>query len=270
MRLSVRDFRCLLVWLALLFGSFHATGQASMFFGSLDAFFYECHVKSLDEFIQRFNGHELYPLIENDSSNIIQTTRASLFDYDLIKDLSVADSVPSLYEQFIVSLGNDTTMISIESPENWIEVLCEFNWKAASVTLPLMMQLEEDADHNWRWAIIGVRGVEEQGLLGDGNVVQISPVEHELNFMGLSDIFSNNTSRISSTRKSGIVLDTLSYFYGLLASGKLKYIGCNGVEFHCNQVPGYSFTVKEINRLKSTNSGWLINSLSKTSETNEE
>lgn len=245
------------------------SGQILIGSHELDDMFYDAHVKSLDEFIQRFNGRELSPLVKNNDANRIRTNRLLLFDSELTKDIKLNDSIPSLYEEFVHKVSVDSIIISIENPNNWIEAICEFKWKDSIKTLTLKMQLEEDVNHCWRWAIFDIDGLKDSGLLEDEGILQISPVEHEINFIGLESIFLHNYSQIETTRKTDLNIDRLSFFYGLIHSGELRYVGCKRVEFHCGQVPGYSFIVKEIIRMQSTNSGWLITSLQKNQYSNE-
>lgn len=225
---------------------------------------YDSHVKSLDEFIQRFNGREINQLASQNQINKVRATRFSLFDYELLKDIDRNDSIPSIYEKFIFDIEADSISIAIEDSLNWVEAKCDFSWKNAPKSLSLKLQLEEDGNHCWRWCIIGVNGLKDCSLLDEEGTLQISPVDHELNFIGLESLFLHDSMKFAKTRKDGIPIDELSYFYGLVYSGLLKYNRCDSVEFHCNQIPGYSFIVKEINRLKSSNSGWLIVSLKKT------
>ena len=219
---------------------------------------YDCHVKSLDEFIQRINGREIYPLANVSDSNIVRTTRFSLFDMGDNPYKSMPDSIRSIYEQFVDVLESDSVEVSIEDNNNWVEAECEFTWHGVTKQLNLQLQLEADSAKCWRWAIIGITGLGESGLLKEKGIIQISPVDHELNFMGLKGIFDNVGLNAPMTRKSNLNIDKLSFFYGLLCSGMLKYIKCNSVSFHCKQIPGFYFVVRDINRLKSSNSGWLI------------
>jgi len=222
---------------------------------------YASHVKSIDEFIQRFNGHEINQLASQDQSNKVRATRFSLFDIELLKGLDRNDTILSIYEEFVFDVEADSIIIAIEDSHNWVEAKCDFSWKNDSKSLSLKLQLEEDENDCWRWCIIGVNGLRDCGLLDDEGILQISPVDHELNFIGLGSLFQHDSMKFVKTRKAGASIDELSYFYGLVYSGLLKYNQCDTVEFHCEQIPGYSFVVKEINRLKSSNSGWLITSL---------
>lgn len=231
---------------------------------SLDNKLYMAHVKSLDEFIQRLNGKELHPLLIDSVSNKIRITRYALFDEEIQKNINWMDTISSVYKDFVYSIETDSTEISLDNSANWVEAKCRFIWKDAEKILTLKMQLEKDTLHYWRWTLFDVDGLDENGLLDDRDVLRISPVEHEINFMELRNLFFYDYTRMAGTRKTGVSIDRLSYFYGLVYSGLLKYDICQSVEFHCRQVPGYYFVTKEINRLNSKYSGWLIVSLTKT------
>lgn len=253
-----------ILYFILLFHTSISYAQGLISSHNIDDMLYQSHVKSLDEFIQRLNGKELHPLIIDNDSVKVRITRYTLFDRDLLKTINRTDSLPSIYEEFVDFLEMDTPEVSVENSNNWIEAKCRFMWKEAEKNLTLKMQLEEDSLKCWRWTLFDIDGLNQSGLLEDRDILRISPVEHEINFMELESLFQYDYTRMVGTRTTGAAIDRLSYFFGLIYSGVLKYDICRSVEFHCRQVPGYYFVVKELDRLESTNSGWLIVSLIKT------
>ena len=222
---------------------------------------YKSHVKSLDEFIQRINGKELHPFLQNEDSLNVRKTRLALFDMDLLRNFENVDSISSIFEDFVECLERDSIAISLEDKKNWIEAKCRFKWDNSDKDLTLKMQLDKDSLGYWRWSIVDIVGLEDCDLLNDKEILRISPVEHEMNYIELESLFKNEYTRIANTRMTGVLIDRLSYFYGLVFSGRLKFDICKNVEFHCQQVPDYYFVVKELDRLDSVNSGWLIISL---------
>lgn len=250
-----------IIFIIIIFQFLPLAGQVILFSHDLDDKLYMAHVKSVDEFIQRLNAKELYPLLVDEDTNKVQTTRFTLFDISLLKDAEPEDSTFSLCKEFVEYLSSNPTEISLENPKNWIEAQCSFTWKDREKTLTLKLQLEEDSLHYWHWSIFDIDGLEQNGLLDIDDILRISPVEHEINFIGLQSIFQYDYTRLSGTRKQDLDIDRLSYFLGLVYSGQLKYNICKSVEFHCNQVPGYYFIAKEIKRPVSANSGWLITTL---------
>lgn len=225
---------------------------------------YMAHIKSLDEFIQRMNGNEVHPLVEGDDSMKVRITRYTLFDRDLLNSANCSDSILSICEKFIDFLESDTINVSVENLNNWVEAKCRFIWENTEKELTLKMQLEVDSLRCWRWALVDIDGLHQSGLLDDTDILRISPVEHEINYMELESLFQYDYKKMVGTRKEGMTINQLSYFFGLIYSGLLKYDMCKSVEFHCRQVPGYYFVVKEMDRLASMNSGWLIVSLIET------
>jgi len=230
---------------------------------AFDGQLYKSHVKSLDEFIQRINGKELHPYLQDNDSLNVRKTRLALFDIDLLRNIEKADSIPSIYEEFVDCLERDSIAISLEDNKNWIEAKCLFKWDNLEKNLTLKMQLDKDSLGYWRWSIVDIGGLEECDLLNDKEILRISPVEHEMNYMELESLFKYEYTRMANTRLTGVPIDRLSYFYGLVFSGRLKYDICEKVEFHCQQVPNYYFVVSELDRLDTANSGWLITSLNK-------
>lgn len=252
-----------LICLFCLFGSSPLLAQTYISSMANDEQLYKSHVKSLDEFIQRINGKELHPYIQDEDSLKVRKTRLSLFDMDLLRNIEKVDSMPPIYEDFVDCLERDSIAISLEDKKNWIEAKCRFKWDNSDKNLTLKMQLDKDSLGYWRWSIVDIVGLEDCELLNDKEILRISPVEHEMNYIELESLFKYEYTRIANTRMTGVSVDRLSYFYGLVFSGRLKYDLCESVEFHCQQIPGYYFVVKELNRLESANSGWLIISLNK-------
>lgn len=251
------------ILLLCLLGSDLLFAQPNISSMALDEQLYKSHVKSLDEFIQRINGKELHPYLQDNDSLNVRITRLALFDRDLLRNIEMVDSLPSIYEEFVDCLERESIAISLGDEKNWIEAKCRFRWDDAEKNITLKMHFDKDSLGYCRWSIADIIGLEECELLNDKDVLRISPVEHEMNYMELESLFKYEYSGMANTRKTGVSVDRLSYFYGLVFSERLKYEICKNVEFHCQQVPDYYFVVREVERLDSANSGWLIISLNK-------
>lgn len=236
-----------------------------------DEIIFKAQVKSLDEFIQRINGKETNLIFDNLSDSLkIRNTRFALIDFELIKNIQPNDSLPSIYEEFVNLIQNDSTIdFKLYDPRNYIEIICQFSMDKKLLDLNLKLRLEEDDKHNWRWGIFDVDGLGRNGLIDTCDILPISPVDHEFRFIGMGGVFNNQQKRIAATKSSEKRFDNLSFFYGLIYSGMLKYEKCADVAFICNQVPGFSFVVKDINRGKNPLSGWMIIDLTKLSDINK-
>lgn len=225
----------------------------------------ESHVRSLEEFIERFNGEEIYPLVLDADTNKIRTTRLSLFNRDLLTIESTRDSMLSAGAAFIDSVEASGVKISMADPGCWVEAHCDFIYDDRKIKLTLKMTMEEFQPEYWRWAISDVVDVDD-GLRGkDPRPLPIAPTEHEFDFSHLDDYFSTLRKSISRTASARRQIDLLSYFFGIASAGGIKYEQCHRVVFHCAQIPGWTFTAEQIHRIEESNSGWLINTFDKVS-----
>lgn len=216
------------------------------------------HVHSLEEFISRINGENVYPLASENDSNKVQTTRFSLFDIDLIKQAEDKEMVLAHEKEFVDALEASGVKISMASPQSWIT--CNFitEYEGRECHLQLDMTMEEFKPGYWRWAISDVHGLETAGLLGKTTVLPIDPIDHELEFMTMEHFVETFHDEIVNSKSSRKEIDNLSFFLGLATSGKLKFKYCPRIVFHSLQVPEWEMHVERINRIESSNSGWLI------------
>lgn len=227
------------------------------------------HVHTLEEFISRINGENVYPLAPENDSNKVQTTRFSLFDIDLIKQAEDKEMVLTHEKEFVDALEASGVKISMASPQSWIA--CDFvtEYEGRECHLQLDLTMEEFKPGYWRWAISDVHGLETAGLLGRTTVLPIDPIDHELGFMTMEhfvEIFHDEIVHSKSSRKE---IDNLSFFLGLATSGKLKFKYCPRIVFHSLQIPGWEICAERINRIESSNSGWLITAVNKTTNKNQ-
>lgn len=227
------------------------------------------HVHSLEEFISRINGDEIYPLAAGNDTNKLQTTRFSLFNINLINKAEDKGMMLAHEKEFVDALRDSDVKISMASPQSWI--VCDFvtEYDGKERDLQIEMTMEEFKSDLWRWAISDVKGLESSGLLGSASVLPIDPIDHELGFMGMDHFVDTFHSEISQAKSSRREIDPLSFFLGLTTSGKLKIKYCQRVVFHTLQVPGWEMCAERVSRIDSSNSGWLITSISKISETNQ-
>lgn len=219
-------------------------------------------IKSVDEFVQRFNGKELHPDIETDSTDNNESNLWSLFDYDILRSDGAEKTDFEMIKGFISTVLSDGIQMRLNSEK--VVAVAELSATVLGFSVDLSMSLQQqmiDTQHI-RWAIVGVEGLFSSGIfnLDEHNV--ISPIQHEINFMALEDIFSLNSQDIFGYRGNQNKLDELSVFLTLARVGMVKIKDIAKVVIHCNEVPGYSFRIEECVR-RGNNSGWLITGLEK-------
>lgn len=245
-----------------IMASLIADGQTSL----LDAQF-NATVKSVDEFMARFNGIESKPGVANEGESRRNNILA-LFDYTIESRTSSLENFKNTLTEFVSTIDERNVQLQLVDVNAWSEVKTKFIYGKKSLKITLVMHLEHINNDEKRWVIAGVRGLEQAGLYDKGLSV-ISPVEHELHFMGLSDLFLQNKSLIASCRSSQRDIDELSMFLGLTMCGSLKFSEVSDVEFHFTNVPGFIFTIREIMR-EGSNCGWLITDLKRANDKEKE
>lgn len=222
-------------------------------------------VKSMDEFMARFNGEEVNPELHTDSvrrDNII-----ALFDYNMSHNGMSDESFKNLIREFTISAINSDTKLSITSAGVYAEAKCLIKYAGKKHHVTLMMVREETSKGGQRWAINSVSGLEDLGLYNEKRVT-ISPVDHEIHFMSLQDFFQENRTIVPSMRSKEKGIDEMSMFFGLCLANAIEFEYVDELKFHISDVPGFVFIVEEIGR-EGTNSGWLITSLYKTDSEQE-
>ena len=216
-------------------------------------------VKSLNEFMHRFNADEVPPFITDDGSgNLRRKCIVSLFDLEQVPngESALADRITDFTA---TAIGNDIRL-DITSPGLYAEARCRFSYKKKDIMLNLILVYENFKEDYWCWRIAGANGLEATGLDTTRNGY-ISPVDHAMSFTELEKAFPNT----SHFRSADSHMDQLSWLSALAQSGVLKFEGCEAVVYHFTQVPGYLFTVSMHPR-KNINTGWLIHDLAETTD----
>lgn len=228
-------------------------------------------VEMLDIFFERFN-------LEKDiEGNSLQGVRdpglhrsylLSLFDQDyLIDTLDVQrqDEVQTLVMSFLDAVTASRKPVTLAySDSTWCaQVLCRctYNKKECDVTLFLKPELVRPGEFKW---VIFDADAEFLHLTPDTLFVRgISPVEHEMKFLGLREITDshNNKSVVAYADKSYRV-NPLTVFFTMIYDSKLTFNHVLNVQYHFFTVPGYHFTVQFRER-PGYNAGWLITDLQK-------
>ena len=230
-----------------------AMGQNRIADMTLDKEF-AAQVKSIDEFIARFNGNESHPEISSDSlrrDNII-----SLFDFQMShKGLDDATFKAQILDFTQTALSWEDRL-SISSENTYAEAICAIKYAGRQNHITLLMTRDKTSDGNLKWAICGVKGIASLGIYNDKRLT-ISPIEHETHFMSLQDIFQANHQYVPSMRANDKEIDEMSFFFGLCVSKAIEFIHVDELKFHFIGMPNYAFVVEEIGRT-GNNSGWLI------------
>lgn len=216
---------------------------------------FAAQVKSLDEFMARFNGEESKPGIEADTVGRYHNLLA-LFDFQMNRKEQSADAFRKQVLDFVAAVEAWPDKLRLKDAKAWGEAVCLMKYGKKEMKVTLLMQQERIDNERSRWAIAGVKGLAEANLYNDRRAT-ISPVDHEVHFMSLYDFFQSNPRLTPALRAQNRDIDELSLFFGLSIAGAIKLTEVNELKFHFTNVPGYVFVVEEKGR-RGQNSGWLI------------
>lgn len=225
---------------------------------------FAAQVKSIDEFINRFNGTETNPEVRCDlnqrRNNII-----ALFDYRMNHAGLAEDDFKGLIAGFVEKVLTSGVTLKLTDADMWAEAQSSVTVGGKKKTMTLILKSETYKDNLVRWAFAGVRGLVDAGVIDTSKYCAISPVEHELHFMALDGIINSNRTAIMSYRSKDVQVDELSVFLTLVMAGKIDFGMVENLTIHCLEIPGYVFTINEQGR-KGTNSGWLVSKVIKIGE----
>jgi len=228
---------------------------------------FAAQVKSVDEFMARFNGAETKPDVRTDSlsrrDNIL-----SLFDFSIKHEGVPFDEFKAQLTDFANTVCSWQSKLELKDSPAWAEVACSMAYNKKTYKITLLMQKESIDGSKSRWGIAGVKGLKKAGVYND-KLATISPVDHEVHFMSLIDFFQANKQLAPALRSKKKGIDEFSLFTGMMLAGGLKFVSVDDVKFHFLAVPNYVFTVEEIGR-QGTNSGWLITRFQKLNDKEKE
>lgn len=250
-----------LIMIVLFACSIQAMGQSYISDPTLKKDF-AAQVKSVDEFIARFNGKESKPGLNSKSKR--RDNILSLFDFNMSHGGLNDVDFKNLLSSFTKEVIDWKDSLSIASNGTIAEAVCLFKYEGKEKEITLLLQREQTSKGNQRWALTGVKGMESLGLYNDKRIT-ISPVDHETHFMSLQDFFHSNHSLVPSMRSKNIEIDQMSFLFGLSVSKKINLLNVKKLCFYFLDVPNYLFKIEEIGR-KGTNSGWLISHLEKAND----
>ena len=250
--------------IALFACSMQAIGQTHLPDMAFDREF-TAQVKSIDEFMARFNGDEIKTGVMSDSlrrDNIL-----SLFDFKMSHEGLNDDDFKQQLIDFTNTAINWEKRLLLSSKGVIAEAKCIVHYAGKQHVVTLLMKRDSTAKGNNKWGIEGVCGLEKLKLYDDKRVT-ISPVDHETHFISLQDFFQSNWTLVPSLRANDKEIDQMSFFFGLCVAKAIDFVRVDELKFHFMDMPSYIFVVEEIGR-KGTNSGWLITKIKKTLNSSE-
>ena len=224
---------------------------------------FKCQVKSLDEFLARLNGEESNPEI-TDTDYSRRDNIMALMDYQMSYNKN-----DLLFRQQLINFINAVELypsaLRDTSSLLFAQAQCSIKYKGKECKVVLILHKEADKEGFQRWTIVGANGLLNNGMINETKPKGISPVEHEIHFMGLTDIFKYHAADIMAYKGRNTNLDQLSVFLTLARQGLVSLLSVDKLTYHVLTIPNYVFTIDEIARI-DYNSGWLISSFKEIKE----
>lgn len=219
-------------------------------------------VKSLDEFMARFNGDKNFTEISPVDSLNREKNILALFEKDYLllhqEKFGNNNQLFSDIMNFIRYVVVNGKKLDIEK-DSLIFAVADMKVRYATKehNIKVAFKYEHVGNGIFGWKITGVSGLIESRILDTTLTWIFRPVDNEMNFsMAVSTINSQN-NMITKYRSFDSHIDQLSYFLALCAVNKISVIQCNSIVYHVLSIDGYAFEISEFNRLDKNN-GWLI------------
>lgn len=216
---------------------------------------FSVYVKSVDEFMRRFNGEELHPNVNRNDTDYKKKNLMWLFNFDV---KNKTQEFPKMRE-FIEKVVANNTMLNFNDSTWFGEVAITAKYKGRDVSLTLYLRTEPTPKPNFCWKLCGLSGLDKTGIFTLGKQSGISNIEHEVYFVELSSIFKNDKTNLFDYISTRNHIDQLSVFLALCKTGQMTFSQVESVDFVFTNVPGYVFRIKEYGR-RDDNAGWLISS----------
>ncbi|MBO6296420.1 MAG: hypothetical protein J6M54_02725 [Prevotella sp.] len=223
---------------------------------------FAAQIKSIDEFIQRFNGDESHPELKREDRIV---NLLALFDYKMNHEGLSDSAFKKNVMDFVQQVNASGSKIKLTDDAFYAEAEITANISGKSLSLSIILQSQTYNKDRIRWAIVGVRGLAKAGIIDTEHFYGISPVDHETHFMSIGDIFAHNAPEIIGYRGKDTKIDELSVFLTMAKLDKVRIISVNQLTMHCLEIPDFVFTINEEGR-RGGNSGWLISKVIKINE----
>lgn len=246
---------------------------------NLDDDYYQLRVKHVEDFINRFNyafdarGNKTFyndTLKDNRAFEILKLfSKPILEKYCEMGDegqIIYKKGKDNLLENFIQTVALDSVPLMLTFTSNkWMaENNCKVKYKGKVENITLFMGFEYHTQQGTgKWVIDSCQIPFID--ISQANKNQLSPVSHNMNFMGLGKTAETNPEEFPGFASINYKPDYLSVLFFLIKSKQLVFENVEKSTFHFRQIPGFYFAVENVKE-NSAHSGWLITRFEKTIE----
>lgn len=221
-------------------------------------------VKTIDEFIERFNNDQYTLIREYMQSNFPDKKLSRL---DLIRTLFNFQD-PAWSESDALAFSNAILDPKAEKfldfySDTWFaEADCRVKYKGVSKRVRITLQVfVSDRTGAAKWVVCGARAAFLDFSKRTDPKKFLNPISHATDFIGLKKAMENKAF-IRNYLAEDFRESHLNKYLAAVATGDIIFDQIESITYHFLSVPEWLFTVKEFRR-KGKNSGWLIHSLSR-------
>ncbi len=255
----MKKFSFILLALTVLFSAEESLAQNKRDLSDPLVEVFKSSVKSVDEFMQRFNAKEFHPGLDKNNPEHYIYNFAAVFNSELggkdgFGNEEFMNDVRKIYDN-VVDSG---VRLSFDSKYWYARQDIIFTKKGGQkVNLSIILQTDSTDTGLPYWSIVGVDGV--KNLMPNDTLKRlvISPEQNEMDFQELYSAFEFNKKDFSRFLSDKLVLDPVSYFMALIENEVLKFDKIEELTYYFFDVPEYILKVEYVDRL-TANSGWLI------------
>lgn len=220
---------------------------------------YDYQVKGIGEFMARFNSEEhlKFDMQLPDSMTQRKKDILSVCNYEISRTIPDFENV---INGFIKAIEDIDLKLQFSDSTWFASGEFDIQYKKIPIKLNLLLTPHEARPKRFCWALVDVGGKDVNLLADTTKCVGISPTDNELDFIELAGKSKTQRGNFPGFRKPGKDIDYLSSFVALVQSGVVTINHCDKITYYFLNVPNFIFTVENFNR-ESSNSGWLISSI---------
>jgi hypothetical protein len=221
-------------------------------------------VKTIDEFIERFNNDQ-YTLIRQYMEANFPKKKISrldllrtLFNY---QDPVWSETDALAFSQTVLDEKSER-FLDFYSDKWFAEADCRVKYKGETKRIRITLQvIVSDRTGAAKWVICGARASFLDFSRREDPRKFLNPISHATDFIGLKKAMEDK-AYVRNYLTEGFRESHLNKYLAAVATGDIVFEQIESVTYHFLSVPDWLFTVKEFRR-KGKNTGWLIHSLSK-------
>lgn len=215
---------------------------------------FQSRVKSLEEFVDRFNG------VSGFEGATRRDLLMSLFDASNPLNLEGNREFYDAVEEFVTKVDSENIFLSL--PSDSVTACVKLNITTPVVTdkevvISLTPTYHPVRTNEWGWGISGVEGVTEADFVAPRRVALLNPFSADNHFQKLPSDLASATEDVWLYRSSTLPADALNLLLYGLSTGNVTLSTPHDMWLRVASVPGFPFTVREYDR-QGSNAGWRI------------